>query len=212
LNALPKIKDLVKMAKKLEMPALALTDAGNMYGTIEFYQACKKQEIKPIIGVDFYVASRTRRDKQGGVDNRRTRLVLLAKNEIGYKNLIKLVTDSYFEGFYYKPRIDRETIEKYKDGLVCILPHFSGETSYALKNGDTEKAKSLVDFYKNNYGSENFFLEITHHPEIEGQLELKEKIIKLAKETNSNLVAGQDVYYLHPEDKQARDTLVQVYL
>ena len=210
LNALPKIKDLVKMAKKLEMPALALTDAGNMYGTIEFYQACKKQEIKPIIGVDFYVASRTRRDKQGGVDNRRTRLVLLAKNEIGYKNLIKLVTDSYFEGFYYKPRIDRETIEKYKDGLVCILPHFSGETSYALKNGDTEKAKSLVDFYKNNYGSENFFLEITHHPEIEGQLELKEKIIKLAKETNSNLVAGQDVYYLHPEDKQARDTLVQV--
>ncbi|MFA6430381.1 MAG: DNA polymerase III subunit alpha [Candidatus Paceibacterota bacterium] len=210
LNALPKIKDLVKMAKKLEMPALALTDAGNMYGTIDFYQACKKNEIKPIIGVDFYVASRTRKDKQGGVDNRRTRLVLLAKNEVGYKNLIKLVTDSYFEGFYYKPRIDKETIEKYRDGLICILPHFSAETSYALKNGDTEKAKSLVDFYKKNYGAENFFLEITHHPEIEGQLELKEKIIKLAKETNSNLVAGQDVYYLHPEDKKARDTLVQV--
>jgi DNA polymerase-3 subunit alpha len=210
LNALPKIKDLVKMAKKLEMPALALTDAGNMYGIIDFYQVCKKNEIKPIIGVDFYVASRKRKDKQGGVDNRRTRLVLLAKNEVGYKNLIKLVTDSYFEGFYYKPRIDKETIEKYKDGLICILPHFSAETSYALKNGDTEKAKGLVDFYKNNYGAENFFLEITHHPEIEGQLELKEKIKKLAKETNSNLVAGQDVYYLHPEDKKARDTLVQV--
>ena len=125
LNALPKTKELVQTAKDLKMPALALTDAGNMYGTIEFYQTCMKNEIKPIIGVDFYVATRTRNDKQGGIDNRRTRLVLLAKNEVGYKNLIKLVTDSYFEGFYYKPRIDRELIEKYHEGLICIMPHFS---------------------------------------------------------------------------------------
>ncbi len=210
LNALPQLKELVKSAKELGMPALALTDAGNMYGTIEFYQTCKKNEIKPIIGVDFYVASRTRNDKQGGIDNRRTRLVLLAKNEIGYKNLIKLVTDSYFEGFYYKPRIDRELIEKYSEGLICIMPHFSGETSYALKNTDTEKAKNAIDWFKKVYGAENFFLEITHHPEIEGQIELKNKIIKIAKETNTQLVAGHDVYYLHPEDKAARDTLVQV--
>jgi len=210
LNALPQLKDLVKATKALGMPAIALTDAGNMYGAIEFYQVCKKNEIKPILGVDFYVASRTRHDKQGGVDNRRTRLVLLAKNEIGYKNLIKLVTDSYFEGFYYKPRIDRETIEKYSEGLVCIMPHFSGETSYALKITDDEKAKSLIAWYKKVYGDENFFLEITHHPEIEGQIELKEKIIKVAKETGTNLVAGHDVYYLHPEDKVARDTLVMV--
>ena len=210
LNALPQIKDLVKEVKNLGMSAVALTDAGNMYGAIDFYQACKKNEIKPIIGVDFYVASRTRNDKQGGVDNRRTRLVLLAKDDIGYKNLIKLVTDSYFEGFYYKPRIDKELIEKYKEGLVCIMPHFSGETSYALKITDNEKAKSLIDWYKKIYGKENFYLEITHHPEIEGQIELKEKIIKIAKETDTNLVAGNDVYYLHPEDKAARDTLVQV--
>lgn len=210
LNALPKIKDLVKTAKDLEMPALALTDAGNMYGAIEFYQACKKEEIKPIIGVDFYVANRTRNDKQGGVDNRRFRLILLAKNDIGYKNLIKLVTDSYFEGFYYKPRIDHELIEKYKDGLICIMPHFSGETTNALKNGDQTKAKNLTDWYKKVYGAENFFFEITHHPEIEGQLEIKEKIIKIAKETGSQLVATHDVYYLNPEDKQARDTLVAV--
>jgi len=210
LNALPQLKELVKTAKDLGMTSLALTDAGNMYGTIEFYQTCKKNDIKPIIGVDFYVASRTRNDKQGGIDNRRTRLVLLAKNETGYKNLIKLVTDSYFEGFYYKPRIDRELIEKYSDGIVCIMPHFSGETSQALKNGDTEKAKNVVDWYKKIYGADNFFLEITHHPEIEGQLELKEKIIKLAKETKTQLVAAHDVYYLKPEDKAARDTLVQV--
>src|SRR3989344_7278962 len=100
LNALPKIKDLVKAAKENNMPALALTDAGNMYGAIEFYKECKKQEIKPIIGVDFYVASRGRLDKQSGIDSRRFRLVLLAKNEAGYKNLIKLVTYSFFEGFY----------------------------------------------------------------------------------------------------------------
>ncbi len=210
LNALPKLKELIHTAKDLDMPALALTDAGNMYGAIEFYQNCKKNGIKPIIGVDFYVAARTRTDKQGGVDNRRTRLVLLAKNEIGYKNLIKLVTDSYFEGFYYKPRIDRELIEKYSDDLVCIMPHFSGETSHALKNGDIEKAENIINWYKKVYGKENFFLEVTHHPEIEGQIELKEKIIKLAKETNTQIVAGHDVYYLKPEDKMARDTLVQV--
>ncbi|MGB8815745.1 MAG: DNA polymerase III subunit alpha [Minisyncoccia bacterium] len=209
LNALPKIPELIKQAKKFEMSALALTDAGNMYGAIEFYQSCKKNDVKPIIGVDFYVANRGRFDKQGGIDNRRTRLVLIAKNNNGYKNLIKLVTDSYFEGFYYKPRIDKELIEKYKDDLICIMPHFSGETSFALKNSDTEKAKNLVDWYKKIYG-DNFFLEITHHPEIEGQIELKEKIKKLAKDSGANLVAGQDVYYLNPEDKQARDTLVQV--
>ena len=210
LNALPKIKELIETAKKFNMPALALTDAGNMYGTIEFYQTCKKNEIKPIIGVDFYVASRTRNDKQGGVDNRRTRLILLAKNNIGYKNLIKLVTDSYFEGFYYKPRIDRELIEKYSEGLICIMPHFSGEISYALKNSDVEKANDVLDWYLKIFGVDNFFLEITHHPEIEGQIELKEKIIELAKKTNVELVAAHDVYYINPEDKAARDTLVQV--
>jgi DNA polymerase-3 subunit alpha len=210
LNALPQLKELVKMTKELGMSSLALTDAGNMYGAIEFYQTCKKNDIKPILGVDFYVAARTRHDKQGGIDNRRARLVLLAKNNAGYKNLIKLVTDSNFEGFYYKPRIDRELMEKYSDGLICIMPHFSGEISYALKNGDTEKAKEILNWYKKIYGADNFFLEITHHPEIEGQIELKEKIIKFAKETKTPLVAAHDVYYLHPEDKAARDTLVQV--
>jgi DNA polymerase-3 subunit alpha len=210
LNALPKIKDLVKTAKKLEMPSLALTDAGSMYGAIEFYKTCVKEEIKPIIGVDFYVSARTRLDKQGGIDNRRSRLVLLAKNDVGYKNIIKLVTDSYIEGFYYKPRLDHELMEKYSDGLVCIIPHFSGETSFALKNADTEKAENLLSWYKKTYGNENVFLEITHHPEIDGQIELKEKIIKLGKDTETQLVAAHDVYYLSPEDKKARDTLVQV--
>ena len=210
LNALPKIKDLVKAAKENNMPALALTDAGNMYGAIEFYKECKKNEIKPIIGVDFYVASRGRLDKQSGIDSRRFRLVLLAKNEAGYKNLIKLVTYSFFEGFYYKPRIDRELMEKYSDGLIAICPQFSGEITSALKNADLEKAKSTIDWYKKIFDKENFYLEIVHHPEIEEQIELKEKIKKIAKDTDTEIVAAHDVYYLKPEDKSARDTLVEV--
>src|SRR4051812_36562342 len=115
LNALPQIPALVKKAKGYGYKALALTDNGNLYGAIEFYKECLKKEIKPIIGIDGYVAARTRHDKQSGIDNRRTRLILLAKNENGYKNLIKLVTDSHIEGFYYKPRLDKELLEKYKD-------------------------------------------------------------------------------------------------
>lgn len=192
------------------MDALALTDAGNLYGAIEFYKTCKKAGVKPIIGVDFYMALRSRKDMQAGIDSRRSRLVLLAKNYDGYKNLIKLVTSSYLEGFYYKPRIDRELIEKYSENLICISPSFSSEISQALKAKNTLKAKELIDFYKKVYGNENFFLEITRHPEIDGHEGLMQQIIKLSRETKIDIVAGHDVYYLHPEDKEARDTLMLV--
>lgn len=210
LNALPKIDDLLDEAKNLNMPALALTDAGNLYGAIEFYKTAKKKGIKPILGVDFYVAIRTRKDMQAGIDNRRTRLVLLAKNHDGFKNLIKLVTDSNFEGYYYKPRIDREIIEKYNKDLVCIAPSFSSDISMAIKARNIDKAKECIDFYKKVYGSENFFIEITRHPEISGHEGLMQQLIKLAKETNTQIVAAHDVYYLHQEDKKARDTLMLV--
>lgn len=210
LNALPKIDALVSQAKDYGMKALALTDAGNLYGAIEFYKACVKKGIKPILGVDFYVALRTRKDQQAGIDNRRTRLVLLAKNYEGYKNLIQLVTASYLDGFYYKPRIDKELIEKYSTNLVCISPSFSGDIAQAAKARNIEKAKELIEYYKKVYGPENFFLEITRHPEIEGHEPLMQVLIKLAKETGTQLVATQDVYYLHPEDKAARDTLMLV--
>src|ERR1039458_555196 len=153
LNALPKIDELVKAAKKDGMDALALTDAGNMYGAIEFYKECKKAEIKPILGVDFYVAVRTRKDVQAGVDNRRTRLILLAKNETGYKNLIQLVTKSYLEGFYYKPRIDRELLETYHEGLIAIVPSYSSDIAQAVRNRDLEKAKLLINDYKKIFDS-----------------------------------------------------------
>ncbi|MES2436698.1 MAG: DNA polymerase III subunit alpha [Patescibacteria group bacterium] len=210
LNALPQIPDLVKKAKKLGMPALAITDNGNMYGTIEFYKACKKNEIKPIIGVDFYVALRTRHDKTSGIDNKRSRLVLLAKNQNGYKQLIALVTESHLSGFYYKPRLDKELISQYKDDVVCIAPSFSSAISLALKQHDKEKALEWLEFYKSVYGQENFFLEITHHPEISNHQELMKELRDLAKETNTQIMAAHDVYYLDPEDRAARNTLMSI--
>ena len=210
LNALPKIGDLIKKAKKCGMNSLALTDNANLYGAIEFYKDCKKKEIKPIIGADMYVAARTRFDKQGGVDSRRTRLVLLAKDNVGYKNLVKLVTLAHTEGFYYKPRIDKELIEKHGSGLFCLMPSFNGEIGNALRINDFERAAATIAWYKKIYGADSFFLEITHHPEIENHEILMDKIIKIARETNTPLVAAHDVYYLEPEDKKARDTLMLV--
>jgi len=153
LSALPKIDDLVDAAVNDKMTALALTDNGNLYGAIEFYKACKAKNIQPIIGVDFYVAARSRKDMQAGIDNRRTRLILLATNNKGYHNLIELVTKSHLEGFYYKPRIDRELLEKYNEGLIAISPSFSGEIALALKGRNQDKAKEIASYYKKVFAS-----------------------------------------------------------
>lgn len=209
LQALPKVKALVKAAIERNMPAVALTDAGNMYGAIEFYKECQKQGIKPILGVDFYVATRTRHDKEPRLDNRRTRLIMLAKNVDGYRNLIKLVTDSYIEGFYYKPRIDKELIEKYKDGLIVISPSFSGELAQAVKADKLDHAREITAFYKKNFG-DDFYIEITHHPEVEEHAESMKKLVAFARAENLPLVAAHDTYYIKPEDKKARDTLVAI--
>jgi DNA polymerase-3 subunit alpha len=204
LEALPQIKDLVSKAKKGGFEALALTDSGNLYGAIEFYKECKDKDIKPIIGVDFYVALRSRLDKEARIDNSRSRLVLLAENMEGYRNLLKLVTESYISGFYYKPRIDRELIEKYKDGLIAIMPSFSGEVIKVINGEDKEKGKDIIDWYKKIFG-EKFYLELTHHPEIPGHEDRMKTLVEFAKETNTPLVAAADVYYLDPDDKPARD-------
>ncbi len=209
LGALPKIPDLVGEAKKLGMTSLALTDSGNMYGAIEFYKYCKKKEIKPIIGVDFYVASRTRKDMQAGIDNRRSRLILLAMNEIGYKNLMQLVTYSNLEGFYYKPRIDRELIEKFNEGLICISPSFSGEISQLLKGTNNDKATESANFLKKIF-ADRLYIEITRHPEIDGHEAHMQKLVSFARDEHIPIMAAHDVYYIHPEDRIARETLARV--
>jgi len=199
LEALPKIPDLVKKAKSFGMSALALTDSGNLYGAIEFYKECRENGIKPIIGLDAYVAVRSRLDKEARIDSARSRLILLAENEIGYKNLIKLVTASYLEGFYYKPRIDKELLEKHHEGLIAIYPSFS-----------RDRKEETVLWYKNIFGKDRFFIEITHHPEITEHQNKMQEFVALAKQTDIGLVACHDVYYLEPEDRGARDTLLSI--
>src|SRR3989344_5152695 len=201
LNALPKISELVEAAKADGMEALALTDNGNLYGAIEFYKVCKKNGIKPIIGTDTYVAARTRFDKEPGIDNQRARIVLLAENKRGYQNLLALVTASYLEGFYYKPRVDTELLKKYAEGIIAIIPSFSGETTLALKSNDKKSAEQILQKYLDIFGKNNVFLEITHHREIEGHEALQNAIVELGKTANVPLVAGHDVYYLKPEDR-----------
>ncbi len=209
LNALPTPKELAKAAKADGQDALAITDAGALYGAIDFYKACLAEDIKPIIGLDAFLAPRSRFDKEGLIDKPRSRLVLLAKNFHGYQNLIKLVTESHQEGFYYRPRLDNELIQKYSEGLICIVPSFAGTPAQALKDGDHDKASQELSWYKDLFG-EDCYVEITHHPEMYGHDENQERLIALAKELDVPLVAAHDVYYLETKDRLARETMIKI--
>ncbi len=204
LEALPKIPELVAAAKEDGQEALALTDNGNLYAAIDFYKECKEQGIKPIIGVDFYVAPRTRHDKEHRVDDRHARLVLLAKDLSGYHNLIQLVSKSHLEGFYYRPRIDHELIKTHYEGLIAILPAFAGEHAHALNDGAKERAAETASWYKSVFGTD-CFAEITRHPEIEGHGARMQAIISLTREAGIELVAAHECYYLKKEDALARE-------
>ncbi len=209
LNAVPTPKELAKAAKEDGQDALAITDAGALYGAIDFYKACTYEGIKPIIGLDAFLAPRTRFDKEVNIDKPRSRLVLLAKTFKGYQNLIELVTRSNIDGFYYRPRLDEELLEKHQEGLLCIIPSFAGEVAQALKDSNPEKAAERLDWYKRVYG-EDCYLEISHHPEIFDHNENQEKIKELAKKTSTPLVAAHDVYYMKPEDRLARETMIKI--
>ncbi len=192
------------------MDALALTDSGNLYGAIEFYKECKNEGIKPIVGVDAYVAARTRFDKETKLDDARTRLVLLAKNIQGYKNLVKIVSFSYLEGFHNKPRVDKELLERFHEDIICISPSFRGDIVLAITAKNFEKARELSRWYQKIFGGGNFFIEITHHPEIPDHMEKMNALEKFARENNIPLVAAHDVYYLRTEDKKAHDTVMAI--
>ncbi len=209
LNAVPTPKELAEAAKADGQTMLALTDAGALYGLIDFYKACTAEGIKPILGLDAFLAPRTRFDKEVNIDKPRSRIVLLAKTFHGYQNLIKIVTASNLDGFYYRPRIDDELLEKFKDDLVCIIPSFAGEVAQALKDVNPDKAAERLDWYKRLFG-DDCYLEISHHPGIFGHEENQARIKELAKKTNTPLVAAHDVYYLKPEDRLARETMIKI--
>ena len=207
LNALPKLEDLVKKAKDSGLTALPLTDKGNLYGAIDFYKECQKKGIKPILGVDFYIAPRSRFDKESILDKPRQSLYLLAKNEAGYKNLIKLVTLAHLEGFYYKPRIDKEILEKHKEGLICISPFLNGEIQQFIFSKDKEKATEKNTELKNIFLND-FYLEVSFYKK--GDEEKIKKIADFAKETGTEIVFSNESFYLEEDDKKAWQTLLSV--
>ncbi|KKT81372.1 MAG: polymerase III, alpha subunit protein [Candidatus Azambacteria bacterium GW2011_GWA1_44_9] len=201
---------MVALAKEYGMNAVGLTDHGNMYGAIDFYKTCKKKGIKPIIGVEAYMTPGSRHDKRPGIDTERFHLTLLAKNEAGYKNLIRLVTISNLEGFYYKPRIDKEVLRKYSNDLICLSGCFGSEFSRAVRREDLEEAEKIAREHQEIFGAENYFLEIMHHPGIEDFDKTRDHIIALSKKLDIPLVATQDSHYLHHEDQRAHETLLAI--
>ena len=210
LDGLAKIDGLINEAKANNMTALALTDHGNLYGAIEFYKKARNADIKPIIGVEAYVAPRSLNSKEANVDNRPYHLVLLAQNLEGYKNLLKLVSISNLEGFYYKPRIDKEILCKHSNGLIGLSACMAGEIPRLILNNQFEKAKENALGYQDIFGKDSFFLEIGHHPNVPNHDLMTKGIINLAKETDLPLVATQDIHYLKKEDALAQDALVAV--
>ncbi|MFH0857112.1 MAG: DNA polymerase III subunit alpha [bacterium] len=208
LDGMAKIDDLVAKAKEYKMDALALTDHGVMYGIIEFYQKCKKEGIKPILGVEVYIAPNGRHNKRARIDEEKYHLVLLAKNEIGYKNLIKLTSIAHLEGFYYKARVDWEILEKYKDGIIALSACMGGEIPTLIKNGNLKKAEERALEYKNLFGEGNFYLELQYHKDSPDQIIVNKEMVKLAKKTGIPLVATNDIHYVDYEDRNAHDILL----
>lgn len=210
LDGLSQIDGMVKMAKSHGMSAIGLTDHGAMYGIIDFYSACVKNEIKPIIGVETYVANRTRFDKEPGVDNKRFHLTLLAKDNTGYKNLIALVTSAHLEGYYYKPRVDKDILRTHAEGLIALSGCIAGELGRTIQAGNMEKAEAVIKEYQDIFGPENYYIEIMHHPDIEEFDIWRNALITLSRKMNVPLVATQDSHYLHPSDALAHKTLVAI--
>ena len=207
LDGACRIEELVLRAKELGQTSLAITDHGVMYGAVDFFNACKKHGIKPIIGCEIYVAKRSRFDKTKGIDDERHHLVLLCKNEIGYKNLIKIVSRAWTEGFYTKPRADKELLEKHHEGLIALSACLAGEIPRLLSADNFDGAKETALQYERIFGKGNFFIEIQDHSLAE-QRRIYPDLIRLSEETGIGLVATNDVHYIKKEDAFVQKVLL----
>jgi len=206
LDGACRIEGLMQRVKALGQTAVAITDHGVMYGCVDFYKAAKKAGVKPIIGCEVYVATRTRFDKVNRIDGS-NHLVLLCKNETGYKNLIKMVSAGFTEGFYNKPRVDHELLEEYHEGLICLSACLAGEIPQALLAGDYEKARNLARYYEDLFGKGNYYIEIQDHG-LDEQRTVLPLLVRLSRETGIPLVATNDAHYLEKEDSRMQHILI----
>lgn len=211
LDGFSRVKKLIKRTKDLGMSSVAITDHGCMFGVIDFYKEAKKAGIKPIIGCELYTASRSLTDKDPNFDKRYGHLVLLAENMTGYKNLIKLVSISYVDGFYYKPRVDIDALKQHSEGIICLSACLAGDISNALLNRNYKKAKEIAITYNEIFGQGNFFLELQDH-NLPEQKEVNASLVKLSKELNIPLVATNDIHYVDKKDAKAHDVLLCIQM
>ncbi len=209
LDGLGRINDLVDGAAQLGFDSLALTDHGALYGAVAFFQAATAKGIKPIIGVETYVARRSMADKEGKADAQPFHLILLAKDDVGYRNLCRLVTDAHLDGYYYKPRIDRDHLAKYSEGLIGLSACLGGEIPRALETDDWELARKLAGEYGDIFGRDGFYLELQDHGLAEQQ-RLNEQLLRLAPEAGLPLVVTNDLHYVHEAQSEAHDVLLCV--
>ena len=206
LDGANRIKDLPVRAKELGMDSIAITDHGVMFGVIDFYKACKANGVKPIIGCEVYVAPRTRFDKEPNIDNKYYHLILLAKNNEGYKNLSKLVSLGFVDGYYYKPRIDKEILEKYHEGLICCSACLGGEVAQNLLHDNLEKAEEVALWHKNLFG-DDYYLEVQANT-LREQIIVNQKLVQLSRKLGIKLVATNDAHYLKKEDSYNHEVLL----
>ncbi len=208
LDGLGKPEAYVKKAVEHGSSAIALTDHGVMHGCIEFFKACKKHNIKPIVGCEVYVAFNKLTDKRHQIDNRRTHVLLLAETQEGYENLLKMITTAHLEGYYYKPRVDWELMKKHSKGIIALSGCLQGELPEAILNEDDNKIKELIERFQSTFGKENFYLEIQDHPALPQQKIVSDKLIELHKEHNIPIVATADCHYVNKGDNEAQDIML----
>ena len=209
LDGICRLDRLCSVAKERGQNAIAITDHGNLFGAVDFYKAAKKNDIKPIIGCEVYVAARSRFDKTHGVDSNRHHLVLLCKNKTGYQNLIKLVSAAWVDGFYTKPRIDRELLEKHHEGLIALSACMAGEVPKLIESGNFIEAKKVALWYNNLFGDGNYYLELQNH-DIPEQFKINNGLIQISKDTGIPLVATNDVHYIDKSDANIQKVLICV--
>ncbi|HEX8389986.1 MAG TPA: PHP domain-containing protein, partial [Candidatus Saccharimonadales bacterium] len=209
LDGLTKVEALVDRVKELGMSAVAMTDHGTLSGAIEFYKACKAQDIKPIIGIETYVAARTIHDRDPAKDRARYHLILLAMNNVGYQNLMYLSTTANLEGVYYKPRVDHDLLEKHSEGLIALSACAGGELGENLRAGNYDEAKRLAQWYKGVFG-DRYYFEIQDHDSWDVQKKINEGLFQLSDELGIGCVISSDAHYLSDADQQAHEILLCV--